>query len=364
VFPALRIGFAAVSRGCEVLYVGSYRGIENQFARDLPFAFDRIHAEPVGAPLTPRGIKGLLKLARAQREAMHILDAFQPDVVFGTGGYAAAPVLMAQRKRGGPYVLHEQNAVAGRANRMMGKHAVAVCVVFEQAIRDFPKSRVIRTGMPLRDEAIQSSLTTEAAREKFGLRPDRWTVLVYGGSQGAQALNEAVLSTAKFMGSDSVQWLHVAGEKHVSAVRASAERCALNGNYVAFGFLEGADVGAAFRAADMAVTRCGSGTLNETLAWGLPVVMVPLPTAAANHQFHNARAVEHAGAGVLLRQSALAPAVLAEHIERWRTHPEIRETASANGRKAFVPGAAETILDLLAEAAEVPVRVDRRRKVS
>lgn len=363
-FPALRIGFAAVSRGCEVLYIGSYRGIENRFAQGLPFAFDRVHAEPVGAPLTPRGLKGLLNLARAQREAGSILDAFHPDVVFGTGGYAAAPVLMAQKKRRGPYVLHEQNAVAGRANRMMGKHAAVVCVVFEQAIRDFPKSRVVRTGMPLRDEAIHSSLTKEAARQKFGLRPDRWTVLVYGGSQGAQALNEAVLSTAKFMGSHSVQWLHVAGEKHVSAVRASADRCALNGNYVAFGFLEGADVGAAFRAADMAVTRCGSGTLNETLAWGLPAVMVPLPTAAANHQYYNARALEQAGAGVVVRQGSLAPAVLAEHIERWRSNPEDREATSAAARKAFVPGAAEKILDLLAEAAEVPVRADRRRKVS
>lgn len=363
-FPALRIGFAAASRGCDVLYVGSYRGIENQFARDLPFAFDRVHAEPVGAPLTPRGLKGLLKLARAQREAAHILEAFQPDVVFGTGGYAAAPVLIAQRKRGGPYVLHEQNAIAGRANRMMGRHAALVCVVFEQATRDFPRSRVVRTGMPLRDEAIRSDLTKEAARERFGLRPDRWTVLVYGGSQGAQALNEAVLSTAKFMGSTSVQWLHVTGEKHVSAVRASADRCALNGNYVAFGFLEGADVGNAFRAADMAVTRCGSGTLNEALAWALPIVMVPLPTAAANHQFHNARALEQAGAGVLVRQSTLAPAVLAEHIEQWRTHPEIREARSAAARKAFVPNAAETILDLLVEAAQVPIRSDRRRKVS
>lgn len=363
-FPALRIGFAAASRGCEVLYVGSYRGIENQFARDLPFAFDRVHAEPVGTPLTPRGLRGLLKLARAQREASRILEAFRPDVVFGTGGYAAAPVLMAQRKRRGPYVLHEQNAVAGRANRLMGKHAAVVCVVFEQVIRDFPKSRVVRTGMPLRDEAIQSSLTKEAARAKFGLRPDRWTVLVYGGSQGAQALNEAVLSTAKFMGSDSVQWLHVAGEKHVSAVRSSADRCGLNGNYVAYGFLEGPDVGAAFRAADMTVTRCGSGTLNETLAWGLPAVMVPLPTAAANHQFHNARALEQSGAGVVIRQSALAPAVLAELIDRWRSNPSEREATSAAARKAFMPGAADRILDLLADAAEAPMRADRCRKVS
>lgn len=319
--------------------------------REAPFAFERIHAEPVGRIVSPKGIKGLLKLAKSQAEAKRFLEEFKPDVVFGTGGYAAAPVLMAQKRRKGPFILHEQNAVAGRANRALGKHAAVVCLVFERAKADFKNARTTVTGMPVREEVLHCNLSPEQARATFGLSPDRWTVLVYGGSQGAQPLNEAVLAAAQFMPAGEVQWLHVAGDRHADGVRRSADHMGLNGNFQVRGFLNGPEVGVALRAASVAVTRCGAGTLSETLAWGLPSVMVPLPTAAANHQYFNALEIVEAGAGKLIKQGALSPGALAEAIQGWRDDSVEHERTSEAALRMFRPNATEAILGLLTEAA-------------
>jgi UDP-N-acetylglucosamine--N-acetylmuramyl-(pentapeptide) pyrophosphoryl-undecaprenol N-acetylglucosamine transferase len=323
-----------------------------------------VDAQPVGRLTSLRGLRGLLKLAKVQKEARRLLDEFRPDVVFGTGGYAAAPVLLAQRRRGGPYVLHEQNSIAGRTNRVLGRRASAVCIVFESVRAEFPRSRVVVTGMPLRDEAIRCELSPEAAREKFGLAPDRWTVHVYGGSQGAQALNEVVLSAAQHIASSAVQWLHVTGERHIEAVRNSAEALGLNGNHTARGFLSGPDVGIGFRAASIAIVRCGASTLSEVMAWGLPSIMVPLPTSWANHQYHNARVLADAGAGRLCPQSALSPALLAEWIQDWQGDPQRYAEASAAARSLFRPDAVETISGLLREVAASPAGAVVGRKAS
>lgn len=280
-----------------------------------------------------------------------MLSTFQPDIVFGTGGYAAAPVLMAQRSRGGQYVLHEQNAVAGRANRMMGRSAAKVCLMFERARESFRGSQTVVTGMPIRDEVVQCDLSVADARTAFGLDPDKWTVFVYGGSQGAQAINEAVLAAAQFMSSADVQWLHVAGVRNEDVVRQSAARTALNGNYVVRGFLNGPEVGTAFRAASMAITRCGASTLTECLAWGLPSIMVPLPTAAANHQYYNAKELADAGAGVLIRQPALVPEVVARVVNDWRGDQSAYDAAAESAKALFRPNATQTILEILYETA-------------
>jgi UDP-N-acetylglucosamine--N-acetylmuramyl-(pentapeptide) pyrophosphoryl-undecaprenol N-acetylglucosamine transferase len=318
---------------------------------DIALPYVQIRAEPVGRLLSPKGVRGLIHLVKAQKDAGRIIDGFKPDIVFGTGGYVAAPTLMAQRKRKGQYVLHEQNAVAGKANRMMGKHAAIVCLVFERAKADFKLAHTVVTGMPLRKDAIESEFDVAGSRAAFDLAPDRWTVFVYGGSQGAQALNEAVLSTVQFMPPGAVQWLHVAGEKNVAAVESSAERVGLNGNYAVRGFLNGPDVGMAFRAADMAIVRCGASTLCETLAWGLPSVLIPLPTAAANHQFHNAKVVSDAGAGRIVRQSSMSAGLIAEAIETWRDNPAKYDAAKAAALSLFRPNATEAILDLLYDCA-------------
>ncbi len=331
----------------------------------MPLAFERVHAEPVGRVFTPKGIKGLVKLVRSQSESMRILERFRPDIVFGTGGYVAAPILMAQKKRKGPYVLHEQNAVAGRANKMLGKHAALICLTFEKAASDFKNKNIVVSGMPLREDAIQCELSQADARVHFGLAADKWTVLVLGGSQGAQAINEAVLSAVQHMPTGSVQWLHVTGDKHEAQVRESAKNLGLNGNHVVRGFLTGPEVGMAFRAADTAIVRCGSGTLNETLAWGLPSIMVPLPTAANNHQAINAQVLSDAGAGRVCKQSAISPSLLSEWIETWRSQPEELAKASKAARALFRPNAEELIVDKLeAIAGATPRSTTAGRMVS
>ncbi|MCX7689170.1 MAG: UDP-N-acetylglucosamine--N-acetylmuramyl-(pentapeptide) pyrophosphoryl-undecaprenol N-acetylglucosamine transferase, partial [Fimbriimonadales bacterium] len=155
-----------------------------------------------------------LTLWRASRAARQVLDSFGAELLFTTGGYASIPIAMAYLRRGRGLVLLEPDALPGKANRWLAKRAARICVNFEEAIAAFGTERAVRTGLPLRPEVYQPEVEQSRARAAFGLKPDKFTVLVVGGSQGAQALNEAVLNTVQYLPSGELQWLHLTGEAH------------------------------------------------------------------------------------------------------------------------------------------------------
>jgi UDP-N-acetylglucosamine--N-acetylmuramyl-(pentapeptide) pyrophosphoryl-undecaprenol N-acetylglucosamine transferase len=349
--PALSVALAAQQAGAEILYVGSERGIENRVVPAYDVPFTALEVYPLSKPWSATGAKALIKFWQAYRHARKLLNDFQPDVVFGTGGYAAAAVLMAQIKRKGPTVLHEQNIIPGRVNAKLGCKSSVVCLAFSGAESHFSGVKTEVVGMPLRSEVTSAELTAAQARERFGLSPDRFTVVVVGGSQGAQGLNEVILSTVQHLPQQTVQWLHVCGEQHSKAMRHTADAIGLNGNYKTWSFLEGVDVANAYRAADMLVCRAGASTLFEIAYWGLPAVLVPYPYAFADHQRYNAEYFTQRGAAEMINQFELTPASLSLAIERWRSHEGQRQEISERVKALSIPDSTERVLEVLQQVS-------------
>ncbi len=343
VFPALEVGRLAREAGAEVLYLGSQRGLEGGACRKLGIPFEGFPSEPLYSLKTPRGWLGLAALLRARGRARRALRAARPSVVFSTGGYAAGPVVSAAHSLGLPVVLHEQNAVPGRSNRLFARRSFAVATTFYSAEPHFKGIRILRTGMPVRKD-----LRDLAATKSAELLP---LILVVGGSQGAQSLNESALGAAVRMTGMPVNWLHVTGKAHFEDVFHSYEQLALKHCYDVKSFLEGSAMGDAYSRATLAVCRAGAGTLSELAAFRIPCVAVPYPHAYANHQAHNAGEFVEMGAATLVEQEGLTPTRLEKPVREWLDDAPRRESASAALANWDAPDAAERIYGLIREAA-------------
>ncbi len=386
-FPALVVGQALQAQGHEVLYLGTQHGLEARI--NLPIPAELIPMEGLRSTRrTPWGV--VLTLWRARRTAKAILQSFRPDLLFTTGGYPSVPIASAFLSLKRPLILLEPDAYPGKANRWLAKRATRICINFEEAIPHFgriangkwrmatnphppqpslshgeregvdsplpmgegqgvratPHSpfAIIRTGLPYRPELCQREVSHEQARAHFQLKPERFTVLVIGGSQGAQALNEAVLNTVQHLPSSELQWLHITGTAHYPAVQATADRLGLNGNYLAVPFLDAHEMGLAYRTADCALARGGAGTITELALNALPMILVPYPYSAGQHQRYNCQAMVVRGAGTIIEQEQLTPQRLAETLLDWHACPEKRKQMGESARSWAVPDATERVI--------------------
>lgn len=345
-FPALAVAQVMQVRGHETLYLGAQHGIEGRVALPTQHALLEMSGlrstrrTPWSVPLT---------LWRAKREALQHLRAFGAEVMFTTGGYASVPIAMAFLKLSKQLVLLEPDALPGKANRWLARRAMCICVNFEEAAAAFGQAKTVRTGLPVRPEVYLPEVSPNKARERLKLRQDKFCVLVVGGSQGAQALNEVVLNTVQYLPSGALQWLHITGEAHYHLVRSTAERLGLNDNYHPHPFLTGREMGLAYRAADVVVGRGGAGSLTEFALNGLPMLLVPYPHAAGGHQRYNCAALETLGAAKMIEQAALSPQRLAEWLLEVRDCPEQRVRMQTAGQAWAIPNAAERIMQLVEE---------------
>lgn len=339
VFPALEVARYADERKVEVAYFGSHRGQEALACRNAQIRFAGFPSEPIYNPRSLKGLRALVQMARARSMAIRALIDAKADVVFATGGYSSAPVVSASKRLGIPYVLHEQNAVPGRTISLTAKDAYAVATTFDSASKAFPGCNVIRTGLPVRRE-----LRFLAESKRPELIP---LVLVVGGSQGAQAINEAALGAAKRMVDRTLNWIHVSGRTNFEDVFNSYERLGLKDNYQVRAYLEADDMALAYAKSSLAVARAGAATLSELAAFRLPSVVCPYPSAHANHQYFNAKEFEEIGATRLVEQSSFTPAELERHLGTWIDEPD----HSASAAKALAawdrPDAVERIFELI-----------------
>jgi len=292
-FPAIAVAraFRAEQPAGEVLFVGTERGIEARLLPEQGWPLQLVNASGfVGKGLIGK-VAALGRMTMAVREGLAILGRFKPDVVLGVGGYASAAMVLAARLKGIPTVLHEQNAIPGLTNRLLGRFAGMVCVTFAATRQAFGHDRVEVTGNPVRPEM------TECGELPAG-DPQ---LLVFGGSRGARAINDAVCAALPLLKAE-VQIVHQTG---------SEDRVQVDAAYKAQGrasarieaFID--DMAGAYRQAQLVVCRAGATTLAELAAAGRPAVLIPYPHAAGDHQTANARAMAEAGAAVLLPQQEL-----------------------------------------------------------
>lgn len=329
VFPAIEVARTLQDLGESVSYLGSLRGQESAACERFGIRFQGFASEPLYSLRTVRGLKAAIRLLRAQVAATRYLRVDPPRMVFSTGGYASAPVVAAARKLGIPYVLHEQNSVAGRTNRMLSRQAVAVATVFHATAEHFPGAKVIRMGMPVRREIRL------AASEMV----DPPLVLVMGGSQGATALNEAAMKAAQGSG---LRWLHITGPTHVDSVR----RAAPSVDYEVKAFLQVDEMAEALAQCSVAFCRSGAGTIAELAARRIPSVLVPYPHAFGDHQRFNAKEIASLGGATVLEQSALSPESVQTAIRFW-LEGENRTKAIDALADWDVPDATERLVSLI-----------------
>lgn len=281
-------------------------------------------------------MRSALKLVLASRGARKALRAFQPAVLFSTGGYSAVPVMLAARARSVPYVLFEANSVPGRSIRAFAQKASAVAGAFASTQSRLPGARFVRTGAPIR-----AALRAEASRRD----PEANLILVVGGSQGSAFLNGIAPRAGKLM-EGKAKWLHVSGKAGFEACSEAARSIA---DYEVRPFLEASEMASAYRRATVVFARSG-GSLAELALFGLPSVLTPYPQSAANHQLENALEFERMGAAKVVEESDATPKSVAAALQDWLADPK-RRAAAAKALGTFDnPNATADILDLVEQA--------------
>jgi UDP-N-acetylglucosamine--N-acetylmuramyl-(pentapeptide) pyrophosphoryl-undecaprenol N-acetylglucosamine transferase len=237
--------------------------------------------------------------------AKKILIEFNPDVVVGVGGYASGPVLRQAGKMGIPTLIQEQNSYAGVTNKLLARRASTICVAYEGMERYFPTGKIIMTGNPVRQNLENPGSLKDEAVSFFNLKASQPVVLVLGGSLGAGSINNSLSENIATLGNCECQWLWQTGKHYYENVK---ERVSASGytNIKVHGFINRMDY--AYGAADVIVSRAGAGTISELCLVGKPVILVPSPNVAEDHQTRNALALSEKGAAVLIpdRQAAIS----------------------------------------------------------
>ncbi|WP_348271473.1 UDP-N-acetylglucosamine--N-acetylmuramyl-(pentapeptide) pyrophosphoryl-undecaprenol N-acetylglucosamine transferase [Blastococcus sp. DSM 46786] len=324
--------------------LGTARGMETRLVPARGYDLRLIPPVPLPRKPTPDLLRVPGRVRRSVAETRALLDELQADVVVGFGGYVALPAYLAARRTGTPIVVHEQNALPGLANRIGARLAARVAVTAPGT----PLHRGEHVGMPLR--RVISSLDRAArraeARVGFGLDPDRPTLLVFGGSQGAASLNRAAVGAAGALAAAGVQVLHARGPKNTDVV--VPERPAGEPPYVLVDYLERMDL--AYAAADLALCRSGAVTVAELSAVGLPAAFVPLPIGNGE-QRRNALPVIEAGGGLLVEDADLDPGWITATLLPLLTDPAALAGLARHAAAAGVPDADERLADIVCEVA-------------
>lgn len=306
IYPALAIARGIKERDLEtkILFVGNSAGLEAEIIPREGFDFRSITVQGLPRKLTRvvGVVKALAKTLKGGGEAYKILKDYKPSVVIGTGGYVCFSVVMLAALLKIPTLIQEQNAFPGRANRILSRVTSKVAVAFPESQKYFPRQKdIVVTGLPVRPEII--SACRETGISAFNLDPEKFTIVVVGGSQGARSLNKAMLQVVGMVaGNQKLQLIHVTGQKGYEETLKELEDRGIDyknaGNITIKPYLH--NMNDALAAADLVICRAGATTIAEVTVRGLPSILIPYPYAANNHQEYNAQALVRRGAAKMI----------------------------------------------------------------
>jgi UDP-N-acetylglucosamine--N-acetylmuramyl-(pentapeptide) pyrophosphoryl-undecaprenol N-acetylglucosamine transferase len=329
----------------QISFAGTSRGLEARVVPREGFPLDLIRSSGIKGKAIADRARGAALLPLSLLDAWRVVSARRPNLVIGVGGFSSGPVVLVAAMRGVPTMLLEQNAVPGLTNRLLAPFVRAAAVTFERT-KTFFGDKAVVTGNPVRPEFLQEAPQTEWGTDD---RSSNTRVLVFGGSQGAHAINVAMVEAAAELaaGSPRLRLTHQTGERDVEMVRAAYRGAGLEAEVEPFLF----DMGRRIGQADLIVCRAGATTLAEITAAGKAAILIPLPTATDDHQRQNADALAATGAAeVLLQADATGPA-LARRILTRAADPEARARLGQAARKLARTDAARVIVDRALELA-------------
>lgn len=352
IFPAVSIADAVRSLrpDAKILFVGAEGRMEMQRVpaagyeiKGLPVAgFDRRHLL--------RNFSVLLKLMKSRRMAKEILHDFNPDVAVGVGGYASGPTLNMAQKMGIPTLLQEQNSYAGVTNKLLAKRADRICVAYDGMERFFPEERIVQTGNPVRQNLLRVRIPKEEAVKEFDLEPGKRTILIVGGSLGARTLNESILAALSLIRQQSmVQFIWQTGKFYSQEINRRLQEAGCPANLKAMDFIS--DMNAAYAAADLVISRAGAGSISEFCLLGKPVILVPSPNVAEDHQTKNAMALVEKDAALYVADNEAVKILIPQAINTVNNVQQL-DSLARNIRRLGHPDAARIIAEEVVALAE------------
>ena len=344
IFPAISIANAIkqLEPTANILFVGALGRMEMQRVPDAGYdikglpvcGFDRKHLW--------KNIKVLYKLWQSRRLAKAIIKEFKPNAAVGVGGYASGPTLNQCASLGVPYLIQEQNSYAGVTNKLLAKRASKICVAYEDMNRFFPNDKIILTGNPVRQNILQNNISKADARKAFQLDPEKKTILIIGGSLGARTINESILQHLSEIRNSDVQFIWQTGKVYKEAIAKRLEGEEPLANLHVTDFIS--DMASAYAAADMVISRAGASSISEFCLLGMPVILVPSPNVAEDHQTKNALALVNKQAAVYVKD-AEAPDTLLPLALKVIADDSKLKSLSENVKKMGLKNSADIIAD-------------------
>lgn len=339
IFPALALAETFQERDPEnrVLFVGSRRGLEATVLTREGYAFEAIEAVSLKGKSLWGKIGSLAAIPGSLVHSWRLIRSFKPDLVLGVGGYASGPVVLTAWAKGVKTAVQEQNAFPGLSNRILGKCVNRVFISFAESDRHFPRGKTVLTGNPVRKMIGQKG--SDERKKPNG----PFTLLVFGGSQGAHHLNQVMGGALFHLGElkDRLQVIHQTGQKDFSEVRQVYQRAGVKAEVLPFIY----DMDRAYAEADLILCRAGATTLFEVMAMGKPAILVPYPYAANDHQTLNAKTLADAGAAWMVSNGDLTGAYLGSILKELSGDPGRLKAMGDRAAALSRPDAARTIVD-------------------
>ena len=341
IFPAVSIANAvkALRPDAKILFVGALGRMEMQRVPAAGYEIIGLPIQGFDRKNLLKNFKVLYKIWKSQRMAKKIIKDFRPEVAVGVGGYASGPTLNMAAAKGIPCLLQEQNSYAGVTNKLLAKKAAKICVAYEGMERFFPAEKIMMTGNPVRQQLLDTTITHEDAVRTFGFDPTKKVVLIVGGSLGARTLNESVLQHLDQIRKSDVQFIWQTGKFYSAEI---SER--LKGqdipNLTVTDFIS--DMGVAYKAADLVVSRAGAVSISEFCLLGKPVILVPSPNVAEDHQTKNAMALVNKAAALYVKDAEADKILLPLAIDTAKDDAKL-QSLHENILKMALPDSADII---------------------
>ena len=355
IYPALTIMRTIEEKypDTNFLYVGTNKGLEADIIPKENIPFATVDIQGFKRSLSPANFVRAGLAAVGVAKAMNVVRKFKPDAVIGTGGYVCGPVLMAASMLGIPTLIQEQNVVPGITNKILAKFVTKIAAGTPEAAKHFPAGKVTCTGNPIRKEVMTADRA--AGAKAFGFDPAKKTVLISGGRRGARSINNAMVDIlVEASKQTEVQYLHVTGrldyEDIISRLAGKGVDLARTPNVKVEPYLY--NMPAAMAMADLVVYRAGATGLAELTARGIPAILIPYPYAAENHQEHNARALEAAGAAKVILNRDLKSENLQSTLQDLLADDEKLAAMAAASKNLGKPQAAEDIANIVIEMTQ------------
>lgn len=350
IFPAVSIANAIRAKYPEakILFVGALGRMEMQ---RVPAAGYEI----VGLPISGFNRKNMLKnvvvlyrIWKSQQMAKKIIRKFNPMAAVGVGGYASGPMLNQCTKMGIPCLIQEQNSYAGVTNKILSKKVDRICVAYDGMERFFPADKIVKTGNPVRRALLDTKLTKAEALKSFGLSEDKKTILIVGGSLGARTVNESVLQNLDMIKESGVQFIWQTGKYYNASIMAELKQRGTVPSLHVTDFIS--DMGAAYKAADLVISRAGASSISEFCLIGKPVILVPSPNVAEDHQTKNAMALVNKNAALYVKDADAPAEVVKLALQTVKDDARLKEL-SENILKLALPDSADIIANEVVKLA-------------